>query len=79
MYEAATDPYCYRGSSVLKNKADLTDQAALEEYETGMTFARSLEALPPGRCSITQYCAVHRHLFHGLGARSDDGLSRSSH
>ena len=66
MYEAETDPYCYRDSSVLKNKAGLTDQTALEEYETAMTFARSLEALPPGRFSITHYRAVHRHLFQDV-------------
>ena len=66
MYEAATDPYCYPDSSVLKNKAGLTDQAALEEYETAMTFARSLEALPSGRLSVTQYRAVHRHLFQDV-------------
>ena len=66
MYQAETDPYCYHDSSVLKNKAGLTDQAALEEYETAMTFARSLEALPPGGFSITHYRAVHRHLFQDV-------------
>ena len=66
MYDAETDPYCYRDSDVLKNKAGLTDPAALEEYETAMTFARSLEPLPRGRFSVTHYCAVHRHLFQDV-------------
>ncbi len=66
MYEAETDPYCYPDSDVLKNKAGLTDQAALEEYETAMTFARSLEPLPAGRFSVTHYRAVHRHLFQDV-------------
>ena len=66
MYEAETDPYCYPNSDVLKNKPGLTDQAALEEYETAMTFARSLEPLPAGRFSVTHYCTVHRHLFQDV-------------
>jgi cell filamentation protein len=66
MYQAETDPYCYPNSSVLKNKAGLTNQAALEEYETAMTFARSLEPLPPGRFSVSHYRAVHHHLFQDV-------------
>ena len=66
MYEAGRDPYCYRDSDVLKNKAGLIDQAALEEFETAMTFARSLEPLPAGRFTVTHYCAVHRHLFQDV-------------
>jgi cell filamentation protein len=66
MYQAETDPYCYPNSSVLKNKAGLTNRAALEEYETAMTFARSLEPLPPGRFSVSHYRAVHHHLFQDV-------------
>ncbi len=66
MYEAERDPYCYPNTSVLKNKAGLTDQAALEQFETAMTFARSLEPLPSGRFSVTHYCAVHHHLFQDV-------------
>lgn len=39
MYQADPDPYCYPDSSVLKNKADLPTQDALDEFETAMTLA----------------------------------------
>jgi cell filamentation protein len=53
MYEAESDPYCYPNSSVLKNKAGLTSEAELEEFEAAMTFARAEEPLPSGRLSAT--------------------------
>ena len=63
MYEAEPDPYCYPGSTVLRNKGDIRTEAELEEYETALTFARSQEPLPHGRFSISHYRATHRHLF----------------
>jgi cell filamentation protein len=66
MYEAESDPYCYPDSNVLKNKAGLRDEAALEEFESAMTFARSTEPLPAGRLSVSQYCAIHHHLFQDV-------------
>ena len=41
MYEADPDPYCYRGTTILKNKAGLVEQVRLDEFENAMTFARS--------------------------------------
>lgn len=66
MYQAGPDPYCYPGSDVLKNKAGLTNQEALDAFEAAMTFARSEEPLPLGRFSASHYCAVHRHLFQDV-------------
>ena len=66
MYEANPDPYCYPDSSVLKNKAALTTEAELEEFETAMTFARSEEPLPRGRLSASHYRATHHHLFQDI-------------
>ena len=66
MYQAESDPYCYPGSDVLRNKARLQSAEALEQFETAMTFARSEEPLPRGRLSVTHYCAVHRHLFQDV-------------
>jgi cell filamentation protein, protein adenylyltransferase len=68
MYEAEPDPYCYPNSSVLKNKAGLTTQDTLEQFETAMTFARSEEPLPSGRLSPTHYRAIHYHLFQDVYA-----------
>ena len=66
MYQAEPDPYCYSNSDVLKNKAGHTDPAALEVFETAMTFARADEPLPLDRLSVRHYCAVHHHLFQDV-------------
>lgn len=66
MYQVQVDPYCYPDSDVLKNKAGLESGAALEAFETAMTFARSEEPLPPGRLSVRHYRAVHHHLFQDV-------------
>ena len=58
MYQAEPDPYCYPGSTILKNKADLKDEGALEEFESAMTFARASEPLPAGRFSVSHYRAI---------------------
>ena len=68
MYQADPDPYCYPNSSVLKNKAGLTTEAELEEFEAAMTFARSEEPLPRGRLSASHYRAIHHHLFQDIYA-----------
>ena len=66
MYQTGPDPYCYPNSEVLKNKARHTDPAALETFETAMTFARAHEPLPVGRLSVAHYTAVHHHLFQDV-------------
>jgi cell filamentation protein len=66
MYEAQQDTYCYVGTTVLKNKAGLRDQDALDRFETAMTFARAEEPLPIGRLSVTHYCRIHHHLFQDV-------------
>lgn len=63
MYAAVADPYCYRGTTVLKNIPALRDQAALDAFEAAMTTQRSDEPLPRGRLSVSHYRAIHRHLF----------------
>lgn len=68
MYEAESDPYCYPNTSVLKNKAGVKSEAALEAFETAMTFARAEEPLPAGRLSVAHYKAIHRHLFQDVYA-----------
>jgi cell filamentation protein len=68
MYQAAEDPYCYPGSSVLKNLANLRAQAGLEEFELAFVSQRSDEPFPPGRLTVTHYCNVHKHLFQDVCA-----------
>lgn len=63
MYDAVEDPYCWPGTTVLRNRAGLRDQTALDAFELDMTTQRASEALPPGRLGVRHYMAVHRHLF----------------
>lgn len=66
MYQADPDPYCYPGSAVLKNKADLKTSRALKQFGTAMTFARAEEPLPAGRFSVRHYRNIHHHLFQDV-------------
>jgi cell filamentation protein len=65
-YDAFADPYCYKNSFVLKNRAGLRDAAALEAFELEMTALRAEEPLPAGRFGPVHYRAVHRHLFQDV-------------
>jgi cell filamentation protein len=66
MYDAVPDPYCYPGTTVLKNKLGIADQAQLEAFEAEITAQRSAEPLPAGDLSFTHYLAIHRHLFQDV-------------
>lgn len=66
MYDAISDPYCYDGTTVLKNIPGIHDQAALAQFETAMTTQRADEPLPTGRLSVGHYRAIHRHLFQDV-------------
>lgn len=66
MYETFDDPYCYEGSSVLKNRRGIRDQAELEKFETFQVAQRSDERLPSGLLSYRHYRSIHRHLFQDV-------------
>jgi len=66
MYESGSDPYCYPGSSVFKNRLDLRDQAELDAFESLITAQRAEEPLPGGRLGYAHYRAIHHHLFQDL-------------
>lgn len=66
MYDAIADPYCYPGTTVLKNIPDIRDQIGLDDFETVMTTQRADEPLPTGRFSVSHYQAIHRHLFQDI-------------
>ncbi len=67
-YETSPDPYCYPGTTVLKNRLHLRDQAALDAFETLITDQRAAEPLPAGRLGYAHYRAIHRHLFQDVFA-----------
>lgn len=66
MYSAVPDPYCYAGTTVLKNIPGLRDAGALERFETAITAQRAGEPLPSGRLTVRHHQAVHRHLFQDV-------------
>lgn len=68
MYDTVEDSYCFPGTTVLKNLADLRNQDALILFETAMTAQRADEPLPTGKLSVRHYQAVHRHLFQDVYA-----------
>ncbi|NVO15449.1 MAG: Fic family protein [Rhodoplanes sp.] len=68
MYDAQQDPHCYPGTTVLRNRANIRDQAALDAFEHDALLQRSSEPMPAGRFSTTHYRAVHRHLFQDVYA-----------
>jgi cell filamentation protein len=68
MYEAINDPYCYPGTTVLKNLRGLRGAAAVERFEAVMTAQRADEPLPNGRLSGRHYRVIHHHLFQDVYA-----------
>jgi cell filamentation protein len=62
-YEVFDDPYCYRGTFVLKNRAGLKDPKRLQAFELEMSSLRADEPLPNGRFGPAHYRGVHKHLF----------------
>jgi len=67
-YDAIADPYCYPGTTVLRNIPDIRDANALAEFEAVSTAQRADEPLPEGRLSIRHYRAIHHHLFQDVYA-----------
>lgn len=67
-YDAFEDPYAYKRSDVLRNRAGLRNADLLEAFELEMTALRAEEPLPSGRYGPAHYRAVHRHLFQDVYA-----------
>lgn len=66
MYDTGEDPYCYKGTTALKNIPNIRDAAALKAFETVSSAQRADEPLPNGRLSAQHYRAIHRHLFRDV-------------
>lgn len=65
-YDAFADPYCYKGTFVLKNKAGLRDTLALQNFELEMMSLRATEPFPDGQFDSAHYKALHHHLFQDV-------------
>jgi cell filamentation protein len=68
VYDSTPDPYCYPGTAVLKNRANIRDQAALDAFEHEAMLQRAEEPYPVGRLSVNHFRAIHRHLFQDVYA-----------
>ena len=66
MYDAVADDYCYPGTTVLKNKLDLTDADELAAFEAEVSDARADEEAPAGGLDYAHFKAMHRHLFQDV-------------
>jgi cell filamentation protein len=65
-YDAFEDPYCYPGTSVLRNRLDIRDQAQLDAFEVEITTLRAEEPLPDGDFGPAHYRRIHHHLFQDV-------------
>ena len=65
-YDAFEDPYCYPGTSVLRNLIDIRDQAELDAFEVEISTLRAEEPLPEGEFDPTHYRRIHHHLFQDV-------------
>jgi len=60
------DPYCYPGSTVLRNKLGLTDPEQLAKVERRLVVQRAIAGPPSGQFDLEHLCAIHRHLFQDI-------------
>lgn len=64
-----SDDYVYSGTTVLRNKADIQDQAALDAFEADATALRMLELFEQpgsGRFDLAHLCEIHHYLFQDV-------------
>lgn len=66
-YGVGEDAYCYSGSTVLRNKLDIRDEATLSEAEQQLSSiaAANVEFNPPPY-NLTYLQDIHRQLFSDL-------------
>jgi cell filamentation protein len=57
MYDAVEDPYCYPGTTVLKNKLSLEVQNDLDAFEAEIVAQRAEEPLPTGKLTYAHSSA----------------------
>ena len=65
----ADDVYCLPGTALLKNKAGITDQALLDQYEADFTTVRLLELAQnsiQGVFDLAHLCKTHEYLFQDI-------------
>jgi cell filamentation protein len=70
LYEAGSDPYCYPGSIVLRNKFDIRDAQLLADVEALYSQKRLAELYTnhpvAGRFGFTHLSHIHRFIFQDV-------------
>lgn len=66
VYAAEPDPLCYPGTTVLRNRENITFQEDLDQFELSMFLLRSEEDWPAGQLDYAHYRALHHHLFQDV-------------
>lgn len=64
-----SDAYVYPGTEVLRNKADIRGQAALDAFEADVSAVRMLELINnpiEGVFDLKHLCAIHCYLFQDV-------------
>lgn len=65
----ADDTYCYPGTDVLRNKAEITNAQDLDAYEGELSTLRSIEILESpiaGQFDLTHLQRIHLALFQDV-------------
>ena len=65
----ADDTYCYPGTDVLRNKAEITDANELDAYEGELSTLRSIEILENpivGQFDLAHLQRIHLALFQDV-------------
>lgn len=65
-YGSSKDPYCYSGTTVLKDRPGIRDRDRLQEFETVRFRRRTEDGLPSGKLDKHHYYALHRHAFQDV-------------
>lgn len=70
LYDAGTDPYCYPGSSVLRNKLDIRDAQMLADVDSLYSQKRLAELYTDhpvaGQFGFTHLLRIHRFIFQDV-------------
>lgn len=66
VYTAESDPLCYPGTTVLRNRLGLQNQDDLDEVELALFLIRADEEFPYGRLDYPHYMTLHHHLFQDV-------------
>lgn len=60
------DPYVYRGTGVLKNKAGIRTEKGLQRFERLATAQRLAEGISTVALTVDGFRALHRHIFQDV-------------